>query len=623
MDSNTYTPLQEDNSLNIKKGADNLLSILFKNNFLTKKQYSNLTNINFKCPIFYGVPKIHKEGCPLRPIVSQTLGPTKSLHQLLDSYLQYAESQIPNLLKDTTSFLQLILNKQNNINSNSLLVTLDVVSLYTNIPQEEGIDFVVEYYSENLVNQQLQNNSVKPISPSLLKTLLQYVLNNTIFTFNNKFYSQKFGCSMGAQSSVKYANIYMYKFFLKFFQQYNGEAPDFLARLVDDVFTIWNGALSSLLSLVEQLNKYHSTIKFELKYSNVTIQFLDTVVYIKNNSLQTTLYTKPTDRKQYLQYSSSHPSHLKKSIPFSQALRYRRIISEPHNLHTQLKNLKLKFKNRNYPPSIINPQINKVLTIPRENTLVYKSKTNNTTFTNNFLPLIITYHPTLFINKNHNIHKIVTNSWSQFLTQNPNFHTIFNNVTPKIVYKKHKTINSYITSSTYPPSWARSSSVSEEDTVNILQSLLIHNNSTTQNNLINKCQHKKCLCCNFISNMSYLPIFQSCPLPISQPLSCNSNNIIYLIHCTKCRKNYIGQTKRPLKDRLTNHRSNIKTKKLTPISIHFNLPQHTLNNLKIMPIHQFPNTYSTTNILKLEKFYINTYKTYYPWGINYYPIINS
>ena len=40
------------------------------------------------------------------------------------------------------------------------------------------------------------------------------------------------------------------------------------------------------------------------------------------------VYYKPTDSHSYLLYSSSHPSHVKNSIPFSQFLRLRRLCGD-------------------------------------------------------------------------------------------------------------------------------------------------------------------------------------------------------------------------------------------------------------------------------------------------------
>ena len=76
-------------------------------------------------------------------------------------------------------------------------------------------------------------------------------------------------------------------------------------------------------------------------------------------------------------------------------------------------------------------------------------------------------------------------------------------------------------------------------------------------------------------------------------MNCSTKNIIYLIICCKCYIQYVGETGQRLKDRLNNHRSYIITKKVTPIAIHFNHPQHTSENLKIIPIK---NYYKMINI---------------------------
>jgi len=99
-------------------------------------------------------------------------------------------------------------------------------------------------------------------------------------------------------------------------------------------------------------------------------------------------------------------------------------------------------------------------------------------------------------------------------------------------------------------------------------------------------------------------------------MNCNSANIIYLVNCTKCNKLYVGETKRQLKDRLNNHRSDIKLFKNTTIAIHFNDTNHTVNNLKITPIEQL-HTEDTRLRLQREKYWIKTLHTQYPEGLNY------
>ena len=85
---------------------------------------------------------------------------------------------------------------------------------------------------------------------------------------------------------------------------------------------IWTGTKQELLIFLEKLNSKHKTVKFEHKISHSKILFLDTLIYKnKNNTLQTTLYQKPTDQQSYLHVHSDHPKSLKIRIPYSQALR--------------------------------------------------------------------------------------------------------------------------------------------------------------------------------------------------------------------------------------------------------------------------------------------------------------
>ena len=87
---------------------------------------------------FYTIPKIHKQGNPGRPIVSSNSDPTERISQFVDHHLQPLVTKLPSYIKDTTHFL----NKLNNIGqlpNGVLLVTLNVTSLYTNIPHKDGI----------------------------------------------------------------------------------------------------------------------------------------------------------------------------------------------------------------------------------------------------------------------------------------------------------------------------------------------------------------------------------------------------------------------------------------------------------------------------------------------------
>ena len=90
------------------------------------------------------VHKIHKHGNLGRPIASSNGQPTERISQFVDYYLKPLVHKTASFIKDTTHFLNK-LDQLGHLPSNAILVTLDVSSLYTNIPHNEGIDACQHY----------------------------------------------------------------------------------------------------------------------------------------------------------------------------------------------------------------------------------------------------------------------------------------------------------------------------------------------------------------------------------------------------------------------------------------------------------------------------------------------
>lgn len=452
-DNLVYDQVLLDDSKDVKVKADSLLLMLNKEGYITTKQLKYLTDFEVRTPIFYGLPKIHKTNIPLRPVVSQINGPTSMVNLLVDKYLAVAEKSIPNILQDTTAFLRLI-NENYILRDEDLLVTFDVVGLYTNIPHDEGVELVAEYYVETL--SLWSNEEIRPIPVELLTLLMKFILKNCTFTFNNKLYRQKYGTTMGAKFSVKFANIYMHKFLTKFFDSNIFLKPKFLGRLIDDVFTVWSQGEDSLRLLLLKLNNFHTTIKFTMEFSREEVHFLDTVVYRVENRIHTKVYTKPTDKKQFLYFSSCHPIHTLKSIPFAQSIRYIRNTSSNSVLQDSLVVLKQQFLNRGYPKKLVEQELNKCTSISRADTLSYKtsfekrSKFDKILRGRSFLPLIITYHDQY---RNKKINEIITKHWNKLIKSSSVLNNHFSSEFPLVVFKKGTTLGDMLTSSKLHSRW--------------------------------------------------------------------------------------------------------------------------------------------------------------------------
>ena len=107
----------------------------------------------------------------------------------------------------------------------------------------------------------------------------------------------------------------------------------------------------ALTNFLQPINSFHPTIKISHQQSYTSINFLDTTIQLtEQRTLQSTLYTKPTDKGRLLFHSSHH----------RQALPYGRIITNNHELHKHLRRLHKILLARGYSHSTITTAFNKV-----------------------------------------------------------------------------------------------------------------------------------------------------------------------------------------------------------------------------------------------------------------------
>ena len=281
------------------------LNVLKEKKLLPPHHISFLIPKNCRTPLFYLLPKIHKKNNPGRPIVSACDSPTEKLSMFVDSYLKPLTLKVDSYIKDTTDFLHK-LNSLGQLQPGSLLGTIDVVSLYTNIPHKDSI---------RAAKHVLETRPVKEPHTWVLLRLLHFILTKTAFKFDDKLYEQISGTTMGTKCAPSYAILFMDKLERDFLSTRN-LIPRVWWRYIDDIFMIWHYSREELCSFLDALNSFHETIKFTADISKTTVNFLDVKVSKDENGyIRTDLYMKPTDSHLYLQYSSFHPRHQKWSLP--------------------------------------------------------------------------------------------------------------------------------------------------------------------------------------------------------------------------------------------------------------------------------------------------------------------
>ena len=117
------------------------------------------------------------------------------------------------------------------------------------------------------------------------------------------------------------------------------------------------------------------------------IRFLDLNLNLWSNKLSTDLYIKPTDRHQYLHYTSSDPQYTKKSAGYRQGLRLSRICSEEKDFENHIGEKKSCFSQRGYSQKPIESETSKVKFSGQR--VFHRTKVEKG------VPLVVIYHPLL------------------------------------------------------------------------------------------------------------------------------------------------------------------------------------------------------------------------------------
>ena len=136
-----------------------------------------------------------------------------------------------NLTSKVPQFINFI-EKRKVPNNAILLVSMDVTSLYANIPQEEGIHTVCKAYEAFYKND-------TPIPKNSLRGLLRLILQENSFQFNGRNYLQTHGTAMGTKEAVAFANIFMSVVETEIISK-SKIKPLEGKRYINDVFSLWD-----------------------------------------------------------------------------------------------------------------------------------------------------------------------------------------------------------------------------------------------------------------------------------------------------------------------------------------------------------------------------------------------
>ncbi|XP_050315966.1 uncharacterized protein LOC126750390 [Anthonomus grandis grandis] len=332
--------------MNIQSKTNKIISQLFDKKMISIEQQKWLKINNGVAPKIYFLPKIHKLGTPLRPIVSFIGSPLYNLTKLLSNILQHFFIKDERYVKNSFDFANYI--KEQTVPEGYILVSLDVVSLFTNIPVDLVTDIITQKW-----------HLIRPNTSLDLETvvfLFNFCIENNYFQHGENFSTQIFGLGMENCMSPICSDIVMAQLQDQCISELSFNVP-FFCRYVDDIITaIPNKKENEILSV---FNSFHPRLQFTIEQEiNCSLPFLDVkVIRSTDGTIKTDWYQKPTFSERILNYFSEHPMTHK--INVIKNLKHRCLrLSSPEYQRKNLHYVQTILKKNNYPLSIIKKIIN-------------------------------------------------------------------------------------------------------------------------------------------------------------------------------------------------------------------------------------------------------------------------
>ena len=353
-----------------------------------KKTYNRLYPSSSRPGLFFGLAKVHKlkdgsdnvNELPLRPVISNIGTATYQVSKYLaDILLPLTKNEYT--INNTKDFVDRL--RSATIAPDCIMVSFDVESLFTNVPLDYTINYILDkVYKDKVIKTKLKRNQ--------LQQLLQLCTKEMHFSFGGQIFRQVDGVAMGSPLGPVLANIFMVSLENSLVNKLSDKMPLWF-RYVDDTFTfIKKGEIEHV---IEILNKFHKDINFthEVESDNI-ISFLDVkVIRQESGTFVTEVYRKATDTNIYINWKSFAPKAWKIGTLGGLFRRAHIICSCKEGLDKEIKHLKFVFTKINgYPNKLVHSTLHKVVKKLEQQRVVQQPLVQETNVTVQAQPIV---HP--------------------------------------------------------------------------------------------------------------------------------------------------------------------------------------------------------------------------------------
>ena len=343
-DRSTYEIVSTSPFRRIERELNAMLLSLKRQHKIDEPTYRKLHSTDGTPPAIRGSVKHHKEGNPLRPIVTYMGSALYNTSKFLTDILSPLQNRNGYSVANSLQFSRELSDVE--IDDDEVLVSFDVVSLFTAIPVDKACEYIKTKIEQDATLSSRTNLDIDDVIK-----LLQFTLSNNYFVFNDKIYKQVHGCAMGSPVSPVVANLCMEEIEESAISN-SPVSPKIWKRYVDDSFCIIKK--DHVSAFHDTLNSIDTNILFTIETEcNEKISFLDTLVSRENGAVAVDVYRKPTHTDRYLDFNSHHDNQHKISTASTLLHRALNLPNSSEGKKRELDHVHTALKSNGYPSKFI------------------------------------------------------------------------------------------------------------------------------------------------------------------------------------------------------------------------------------------------------------------------------
>ncbi|CAF1265289.1 unnamed protein product [Adineta steineri] len=340
-----------------------LLNDLVTSHSINDSQFRqmNVDRSTVRMDYLFFLPDLRQKHVSFQPIMVCHLGPTIEIARYIYRLLQPIYDQVA---LSTTFFKETdaVHAVEQYANKDLLLPTTLFASLHINdlcsiLSHEEILQSL-----EHFLNKYYKfDQSIQTITIDTILKLINLILQNQFFVFENNVYRQIKGGATESPLTILLMNIYLF-YWQDELVQIMINKNEIFGRCFDKIFLTWNGTKNELRSLLDETNinknKQTSSSSIQITTSiGKKINYIDAQIGHINGSLLTKINHDTDTEPRSLPYVSNHPRLSYSTLIRASLIRAVLCCSNSVDFHTERFDIQETFHSNGYTYEYINNHV--------------------------------------------------------------------------------------------------------------------------------------------------------------------------------------------------------------------------------------------------------------------------